>query len=228
MSVFKRLALAVPASLLLAFAATAQPVRGQGATFPSKVYDTWAKAFEKAGGGAVAYKGTGSGDGIKQITARQVDFGGTDAPLPVAELARQHLVQIPMLVGGVVPVVNLPGLAAPLQLDGEPIERFDRVIAVYLGGLARDPATARLFLIESYAAGPDVARRRAEMQEQFLAGIVQIFGVRSDRGRFACRALLAAVISLATAAIATGDTDELSRLREPVVELARAGLAASV
>ena len=120
------------------------------------------------------------------------------------------------------------GIAAALQLDGEPIERFDRVIAVYLGGLARDPATARLFLIESYAAGPDVARRRAEMQEQFLAGIVQIFGVRSDRGRFACRALLAAVISLATAAIATGDTDELSRLREPVVELARAGLAASV
>jgi len=119
MSVFKRLALAVPAFLLLAFAATAQPVRGQGATFPSKVYDTWAKAFEKAGGSAVAYKGTGSGDGIKQITARQVDFGGTDAPLPAAELARQHLVQIPMLVGGVVPVVNLPGLAAPLQLDGE-------------------------------------------------------------------------------------------------------------
>ena len=81
MSVFKRLALAVPASLLLAFVATAQPVRGQGATFPSKVYDTWAKAFEKAGGSAVAYKGTGSGDGIKQIAARQVDFGGTDAPL---------------------------------------------------------------------------------------------------------------------------------------------------
>jgi phosphate transport system substrate-binding protein len=119
MSVFKRLALAVPASLLLAFAASAQPVQGQGATFPSKVYDTWAKAFQKAGGGAVAYKGTGSGDGIKQITARTVDFGGTDAPLPAAELAKQHLVQIPMLVGGVVPVVNLPGVSAPLQLDGE-------------------------------------------------------------------------------------------------------------
>ena len=117
--VVPRLTLAFLSSLLLSATALAQPVQGQGATFPSKVYDTWARAFEKAGGAAVAYKGTGSGDGIKQITARKVDFGGTDAPLPAAELARQHLVQIPMLVGGVVPVVNLPGLATPLQLDGE-------------------------------------------------------------------------------------------------------------
>ncbi len=119
MPVFQRLTLAFAAPLLLSAAAIAQPVQGQGATFPSKVYETWAKAFAKAGGSTVGYKGTGSGDGIKQITARKVDFGGTDAPLPPAELAKQHLVQIPMLVGGVVPVVNLPGLGAPLQLDGE-------------------------------------------------------------------------------------------------------------
>jgi phosphate transport system substrate-binding protein len=118
MPVLKRLTLVLPA-LLLAAAASAQPVQGQGATFPSQVYGTWAKAFEKAGGTAVAYKGTGSGDGIKQITARKVDFGGTDSPLPPAELAKQKLVQIPMLVGGVVPVVQLPGVSAPLQLDGE-------------------------------------------------------------------------------------------------------------
>lgn len=114
-----RLTLVFLASLLPATLAWAQPVQGQGATFPSKVYATWAQAFEKAGGVAVAYKGTGSGDGIKQITARQVDFGGTDAPLAAAELSKHKLVQIPMLVGGVVPVVQLPGLAAPLQLDGE-------------------------------------------------------------------------------------------------------------
>lgn len=96
----------------------AQTVQGQGATFPSKVYETWARAFAKAGGANVVYKGTGSGDGIKQITARQVGFGGTDAPLSPAELTKQRLVQIPMLVGGVVPVVNLPGLGASLQLDG--------------------------------------------------------------------------------------------------------------
>ena len=118
MPVFLRPMLALAASLLLSSAAFAQPVQGQGATFPSKIYETWARAFEKAGGGAVAYKGTGSGDGIKQIGARKVDFGGTDAPLPPSELAKQKLVQIPMLIGGVVPVVHLP-LAAPLQLDGE-------------------------------------------------------------------------------------------------------------
>lgn len=106
-------------SLLLAASASAQGVAGQGATFPSKIYETWAKAFEKAGGGSVVYKGTGSGDGVKQIAGRRVDFGGTDAPLPPAELAKQHLVQIPMLVGGVVPVVNLPGLGGAVQLDGE-------------------------------------------------------------------------------------------------------------
>lgn len=118
MSSFQRLTLAFVASLLLASPAFAQAVQGQGATFPSKVYDAWARAFEKAGGLAVSYKGSGSGDGIKQITARKVDFGGTDSPLPAAELAKQKLVQIPMLVGGVVPVVNLPGLGA-LQLDSE-------------------------------------------------------------------------------------------------------------
>lgn len=117
MPVFYRLPLAL-AGLILSGAALAQTVQGQGATFPSKVYDTWARAFAKAGGGAVAYKGTGSGDGIKQIQARAIDFGGTDAPLTAAELVKHKLVQIPMLVGGVVPVVNLPGTAAPLQLDG--------------------------------------------------------------------------------------------------------------
>jgi len=119
MSCLSRPILAFVASLLLASSAMAQAVQGQGATFPSKVYDAWARAFEKAGGVAVTYKGTGSGDGVKQIAARKIDFGGTDSPLPAAELAKQKLVQIPMLVGGVVPVVNLPGLGAPLQLDGE-------------------------------------------------------------------------------------------------------------
>ena len=118
------------------------------------------------------------------------------------------------------------GIQAALAQDGEPIERFDRMVEVYLETLAADPATARLFLIESYAAGPDVARHRVEVQGQFLDGFVQLFGADSELGRFACRALLAAVISLVTAAIAAGDIDELRRLREPLVGLARAGLAA--
>jgi len=111
-----------------------------------------------------------------------------------------------------------------LSGDGGPIERFERLLGIYLDALAGDPATARLFLIEIYAAGPDVARRRAELQEQFLDGLVSVFGVGTERARFACQALLAAIVALATNAIAAGDVDALRALREPLVELASAGL----
>ncbi len=137
----------VLAGLSLCTAVWAQPVQGQGATFPAKVYETWARAFAKAGGTAVAYKGTGSGDGIKQITARQVDFGGTDAPLSAAELSKQKLVQIPMLVGGVVPVVNLPGLGAPLQLTGD-------VLADIFMGRVKLWSDARIAALNPNAALP--------------------------------------------------------------------------
>ena len=95
-------------------------VRGAGASFPSKVYERWAQTYERSqGGSAVAYKATGSGDGVKQITARAVDFGGSDSPLPAEELSKRRLVQVPMLIGGIVPVVNLPGMASNrLQLSG--------------------------------------------------------------------------------------------------------------
>lgn len=133
LSLRRMAALVLP--MILPAAVSAQLVQGQGATFPSKVYETWARAFEKAGGGVVSYKGTGSGDGIKQITARKVDFGGTDAPLPPAELAKQRLVQIPMLVGGVVPVVNLPGAGGSVQLDGSALaDIFQGRIKVWSDG----------------------------------------------------------------------------------------------
>ncbi|MCY4743514.1 phosphate ABC transporter substrate-binding protein PstS [Pelomonas sp. UHG3] len=119
MKLYQRLALTFAAAVLSTPIALAQAVQGQGASFPSKIYEAWARAFEKAGGAPVAYKPTGSGDGVKQITARRVDFGGTDTPLSTAELAKHKLVQIPMLVGGVVPVVNLPGVGGPVQLNGE-------------------------------------------------------------------------------------------------------------
>lgn len=159
MSLLQRLTLALVASLGLATAIPAQPaptlpaVQGQGATFPSKVYATWAAAFQKAGGGAVAYKGTGSGDGIKQISARTVDFGGTDAPLAAAELAKHKLVQIPMLVGGVVPVVNLPGLGAPLQLSGE------LLADIYLGRI-KTWSDARIAALNPAAALPATPIKR--------------------------------------------------------------------
>ncbi|HEX6708324.1 MAG TPA: phosphate ABC transporter substrate-binding protein PstS [Albitalea sp.] len=95
-------------------------IQGAGATFPSKVYERWAQTFQKSHAIGVRYRPTGSGDGVRQITDRAVQFGGTDSPLPPAELAKRQLVQIPMLVGGVVPVVNLPGIEnGRLRLDGE-------------------------------------------------------------------------------------------------------------
>lgn len=96
------------------------PVLGQGASFPAKVYAAWARRFAETSGIQVSYKATGSGDGVAQMTARKVDFAGTDTPLPVQELSRRKLVQIPMLVGGIVPVVQLSGIGPNrLQLSGE-------------------------------------------------------------------------------------------------------------
>jgi phosphate transport system substrate-binding protein len=108
--------------VLLALAplpAMAQTVQGAGATFPSKVYQRWAETYAREHKVTVAYKPTGSGDGIKQAGARSVAFGGTDAPLKPEELTKQRLVQIPTAVGGVVPVLNLRGMANnQLVLDG--------------------------------------------------------------------------------------------------------------
>jgi phosphate transport system substrate-binding protein len=96
------------------------PVQGTGASFPSKVYGRWTEAFTRSSGLVVQYKPSGSGDGIKQITDRAVQFSGTDSPLSAEELDKRKLVQIPMVVGGVVPVVNLPGVGAgQLVLDGK-------------------------------------------------------------------------------------------------------------
>lgn len=92
-------------------------INGAGATFPSKIYDRWAQSFAKEAGQQVIYKGTGSGDGIKQITERAVDFGGTDSPLPSEELAKRRLVQMPMMIGGIVPpVLNVPGIGSKKML----------------------------------------------------------------------------------------------------------------
>lgn len=99
--------------------AQSSAVQGAGATFPSKVYQRWAETYAGSARISVNYKPTGSGDGIKQAIARSVAFGGTDAPLKAEELAKHKLVQIPTAVGGVVPVVNLRGIASNrLLLDG--------------------------------------------------------------------------------------------------------------
>ena len=109
-------------SLGLAAPALAQDItlRGAGASFPAKVYAQWASHYAQERGTKVHYAAVGSTQGVQQIKAQQVDFGATDIPLSPQELAQHHLIQFPTLVGGVVPVVNLPGVASGrLRLDAQ-------------------------------------------------------------------------------------------------------------
>jgi phosphate transport system substrate-binding protein len=106
-------------SLLAAGTVLAQDVTGAGATFPAPIYAKWAEAYNKATGAKINYQSVGSGAGLKQITSKTVDFGASDMPLKDDELAKQGLVQFPMVIGGVVPVVNIKGIApGQLKLTG--------------------------------------------------------------------------------------------------------------
>ena len=102
-----------------AAAASAQDVTGAGASFPAPVYAKWADAYNKATGARVNYQSVGSGAGMNQIRAKTVDFGASDAPLPDEALARDGLLQFPTVIGGVVPVINVAGVApGALKLTG--------------------------------------------------------------------------------------------------------------
>ena len=122
------------ASLLLTGGAAmaATTINGAGATFPYPVYGQWAYAYEKETGVRLNYQSIGSGGGIKQIKAKTVDFGASDAPLKPAELDQAGLLQFPMIMGGVVPVLNLKGIeAGQLKLSPE-------VLAdIYLGTITK-------------------------------------------------------------------------------------------
>ena len=143
--------LGAAAALSLAAAAFAQDVTGAGATFPAPIYATWADAYHKATGARINYQSVGSGAGIQQIRARTVDFGASDMPLKDEDLAKDGLVQFPTVIGGVVPVVNVKGVAAgQLKLTGQVLGD------IYLGKVTRwnDPALAAL---NPGAALPDAA-----------------------------------------------------------------------
>jgi phosphate transport system substrate-binding protein len=122
-------------------ASYAGDVTGAGSTFAAPLYTRWATDYQKSGGGKVMYHGTGSSDGLKQIIAHAVDFAGSDAPLTDAQLTKNGLLQFPTVIGGVVPVVNLPGhKAGEVMLTGQ-------VIAdIFLGKILYwdDPAIVRL------------------------------------------------------------------------------------
>jgi phosphate transport system substrate-binding protein len=109
------------AALLLPLGAAGQvAANGAGATFPSAVYQVWAQKYEKAFNKQVTYAPTGSGDGVRKIIAREVAFSGTDTPVTEAELVKNRLIQLPVLVGGIVPIVNIRGIANnELRLTGE-------------------------------------------------------------------------------------------------------------
>lgn len=117
-------------SLLASVAAFSQAhtITGAGASFPYPIYAKWASLYEKETGNKVNYQSIGSGGGQQQIIAQTVDFGASDDPMK-ADLLQQHqLVQFPAIIGGTVPVVNLPGInAGELKLSGELLAQ------IYLG-----------------------------------------------------------------------------------------------
>jgi len=131
MKILKRLLiLGVAASLSIA--ASAADISGAGATFPYPIYAKWADAYKKLTGIGLNYQSIGSGGGIKQIKAKTVTFGASDMPLKPDDLKASGLLQFPMIIGGVVPVVNVKGIqAGQLHLDGATIA------AIYLGDITQ-------------------------------------------------------------------------------------------
>ena len=130
-AVKKSIAVAAGALFFIS-AAHAADLTGAGATFPYPIYAKWAEAYKKATGTGLNYQSIGSGGGIKQIKAKTVDFGASDMPLAAEELNKEGLVQFPAIMGGVVPVVNLEGIApGQLKLTGP-------VLAdIYLGKIVK-------------------------------------------------------------------------------------------
>lgn len=121
--------------------ANAADISGAGATFPYPVYSKWADAYHKETGNRLNYQSIGSGGGIKQIKAKTVTFGASDAPLPGNELDQDGLAQFPMVMGGIVPVVNLAGVnPGDLVIDGPTLAK------IFLGEVTKwnDPAIQKL------------------------------------------------------------------------------------
>src|ERR1700692_2683888 len=138
--IIKRLALGLAAATWT-LAAAAADISGAGATFPYPIYAKWADVYKKQTGVGLTYQSIGSGGGIKQIKAKTVTFGASDMPLKPEDLKASGLIQFPMIIGGVVPVVNVKGVAAgQLHLDGA------TVASIYMGDITQwnDPAIKKL------------------------------------------------------------------------------------
>ena len=128
-------------AMALPHAMAQQEATGAGASFPAPLYSKWAADYHKAVGVKINYQSVGSGAGLRQIEAKTVDFGASDAPLKDEDLAKKGLVQFPTVIGGVVPVVNIQGITAgQLKLSGQVLGD------IYLGKVAHwnDPAIVAL------------------------------------------------------------------------------------
>jgi phosphate transport system substrate-binding protein len=118
-------ALAAAGALLAGAPLSAADITGAGATFPYPIYAKWADAYRKVTGVGLNYQSIGSGGGIKQIEAGTVTFGASDKPLSAEELDKFGLAQFPMVMGGIVPVVNLEGVKpGELVLDGPTLAKI--------------------------------------------------------------------------------------------------------
>ncbi len=129
---FSILGVAASAALLMAGTAAAQDVTGAGASFPAPLYAKWASEYAKTTGNKVNYQSVGSGAGIRQIDAKTVDFGASDMPLKDEDLAKKGQLQFPTVIGGVIPVVNIQGVApGQLKLTGQ------LIADIYLGKITK-------------------------------------------------------------------------------------------
>ncbi len=137
----KKALVAAAATVLLWSGAQAAEISGAGATFPYPIYAKWAEAYKAKTGTAMNYQSIGSGGGIKQIQAKTVDFGASDMPLKPEDLDKSGLLQFPMVMGGVVPVVNVKGVGpGQMKLTGA------LLADIYLGKITKwnDPKIAAL------------------------------------------------------------------------------------
>lgn len=142
-------------------------VVGTGASFPALVYSAWSFGYSKERGQEVRYASTGSGDGIKQMSERTVDFGATDTPLNEKELKASNLIQFPTMAGGIVPVINLKGVASgALKLNGA-------VLADLYSGEIRNWDDARIAALNPGLALPKVKVIRVVREE--ASGNTEIF-----------------------------------------------------
>ena len=129
------------AGALMSTAAQALDITGAGATFPYPIYAKWADAYKKETGISLNYQSIGSGGGIKQITAKTVAFGASDAPMKAEDLDKNGLVQFPAIMGGVVPVYNVKGVKpGDIKITGPLLAE------IYLGKVKtwNDPAIGKL------------------------------------------------------------------------------------